>query len=52
LTGLACVSRIYSDVGVFSVGQDGAKVVEMAAGNSLDDLRAITGLELEMAAGR
>ena len=52
LTGLACVSRIYSDVGVFSVGPDGARVVEMVEGHSLDDLRAITGLELEMASER
>ena len=52
LTGLACVSRIYSDVGVFSVGTDGARVVEIVEGLSLDDLRAITGLELEMASQR
>ena len=49
LTGLACVSRIYSDVGVFSVGADGAKVIEMAEGFTLQDLRSLTGLELELA---
>ena len=49
LTGLACVSRVYCDVGVFSVGPDGAKVIEMVEGLALEDLRALTGLELELA---
>ncbi|MEO0033580.1 MAG: hypothetical protein RIS94_3338 [Pseudomonadota bacterium] len=49
LTGLACVSRIYTDVGVFSVGPRGAQVIEMVEGLTLDQLRAITGVELDMA---
>ena len=48
LTGLACVSRIYSDVGVFAVGPEGAKVIEMAEGFTLEDLRSLTGLDLEL----
>ena len=48
LTGLACVSRIYSDVGVFAVGPAGAKVIEMAEGFTLKDLRSLTGLDLEL----
>jgi 3-oxoadipate CoA-transferase beta subunit len=28
LTGLACVSRVYTDVATFEVGQDGARVLE------------------------
>ena len=48
LTGLACVSRIYSDVGVFAVGPEGAKVIEMAEGFTLKDLRSLTGLDLEL----
>jgi len=49
LTGLACVSRVYSDLGVFSVGQSGAKVIEMVEGMTLDRLRELTGIALEMA---
>lgn len=46
LTGLACVSRIYSDMAVFSVGPEGARVIEMVDGLSLDELRALTGVPL------
>ncbi|WP_225008865.1 3-oxoacid CoA-transferase subunit B [Novosphingobium percolationis] len=49
LTGLACVSRVYTDVGVFSVGPEGARVIEMVDGLTLDELRKMTGVELEMA---
>lgn len=46
LTGLACVSRVYTDVAIFDVGPDGAHVIEMVEGMTLDALRALTGLEL------
>lgn len=49
LTGLSCVSRIYSDVAVFTVGPEGARVVEMVDGMTLDQLRGLTGVELELA---
>ncbi|MGY1408581.1 MULTISPECIES: 3-oxoacid CoA-transferase subunit B [unclassified Luteimonas] len=51
LTGLRCVSRVYTDVGVIAVGRDGASVLELVEGVSLDDLRKMTGLPLEMAEG-
>ena len=51
LTGLRCVSRVYTDVGVIAVGRDGARVLELVEGVSLDDLRKMTGLPLEMAGG-
>jgi 3-oxoadipate CoA-transferase beta subunit len=51
LTGLACVSRVYTDLAVFSVGPEGARVVEMVDGQSLDELRAQTGVALTEAAG-
>lgn len=51
LTGLACVSRVYTDLAVFSVGPEGARVVEMVDGQSLDELRALTGVALTEAAG-
>jgi 3-oxoadipate CoA-transferase beta subunit len=46
LTGLACVSRVYSDLAVFNVGPEGARVVEMVDGLGHDELRAMTGVPL------
>ncbi|MET0288601.1 MAG: 3-oxoacid CoA-transferase subunit B [Pseudoxanthomonas sp.] len=46
LTGLRCVSRVYSDLGVFDVGADGARVVELVEGLSIDELQRLTGLTL------
>ena len=48
LTGLRCVSRIYTDVGVFAPGPEGARVIELVDGVSLDEVRQLTGLPLEM----
>ncbi len=50
LTGIACVSRIYSDVAVFDVGPDGASVVEMVDGLTLGELRRMTRVDLRMVA--
>jgi 3-oxoadipate CoA-transferase beta subunit len=50
LTGLGCVSRIYTDVAVFDVGRDGASVVEMVDGLTIDELRKLTGISLTDAA--
>lgn len=49
LTGLACVSRLYSDLAIFELGPDGAKVIEMVDGLTLEILRELTGLDLTMA---
>jgi 3-oxoadipate CoA-transferase beta subunit len=49
LTGIGCVSRIYSDVAIFEVGPKGAHVIEMVDGLSLDELRRITGVDLTLA---
>lgn len=46
LTGLGCVSRVYTDLAIFDVGSQGATVVEMVEGLSLDDLRKLTGVTL------
>ncbi|MFC5440085.1 3-oxoacid CoA-transferase subunit B [Rhodanobacter ginsenosidimutans] len=48
LTGLRCVSRIYTDVGVFALGPEGARVIELVDGVNLDEVRQLTGLPLEM----
>lgn len=46
LTGVGCVSRVYTDLAVIDVGVLGARVVEMIDGLSLDDLSGLTGLAL------
>jgi 3-oxoadipate CoA-transferase beta subunit len=52
LTGLGCVSRVYTDLAVFDVGPAGARVVEMVDGLGLEELRRLTGLPLAEAAQR
>ena len=49
LTGLSCVSRVYTDVAVFDVVSEGAKVVEIADGLTIDRLREMTGVSLQTA---
>lgn len=46
LTGLACVSRIYTDLAVFDIGPEGARVVETVDGLSAEDLRALVGVPI------
>ncbi len=46
LTGLGCVSRVYTDLAVFDVGVDGASVIEVTPGMTIDRLREITGVSL------
>ncbi len=46
LTGLRCVSRVYSDLGVFDLGAEGARVIELVEGLSIDELQRLTGLTL------
>jgi 3-oxoadipate CoA-transferase beta subunit len=50
LTGLACVSRIYTEHGIFHVGPGGATVVE-TFGSTVDDLRARLGVVLRILEG-
>ena len=45
LTGIACVSRVYSDVGVFDLGPQGASIVELIDGLSTHELRQLTKLD-------
>jgi 3-oxoadipate CoA-transferase beta subunit len=46
LTGVACVSRIYTDLAVLDVTPQGLAVREMVAGLSFDELQRITGMPL------
>ncbi|MBX3194070.1 MAG: 3-oxoacid CoA-transferase subunit B [Microbacteriaceae bacterium] len=45
LTGVGCVSRVYTDRAVIEVGSGGARVLD-TFGTTLDDLRELTGLDL------
>ncbi|WP_156681195.1 3-oxoacid CoA-transferase subunit B [Sphingomonas profundi] len=47
LTGLACVSRVYTDVAVIDVGPAGARLVEAVDGLDLEGLRAMTQIPID-----
>jgi 3-oxoadipate CoA-transferase beta subunit len=49
LTGLACVSRIYTDLAVIDVAPDGLRVVERCEGLAMEALQALTGAGLRLA---
>lgn len=49
LTGLGCVSRVYTDLAVFDVGSGGASVIEMVDGLTIEQLRKLTGVPLAYA---
>jgi 3-oxoadipate CoA-transferase beta subunit len=42
LTGMACVSRIYSDLALIDIGPQGPVVAELAPGLTLAVLQALT----------
>ena len=46
LTGIGCVSRIYTDLAVIDVTPQGLKVVETFNGLDLDELRRLSGVPL------
>ena len=46
LTGIGCVNRIYTDLAVIDVTQNGLRVVEMIDGLSLAELERLTGVPL------
>jgi 3-oxoadipate CoA-transferase, beta subunit len=46
LTGIGCVSRIYTDLAVIDVTPEGLVVREMVEGMSFDELQKLTGVEL------
>lgn len=46
LTGVGCVSRVYTDMALFELSSRGARVLELFGDSTLDSLRALTGLDL------
>ena len=46
VTGLSCVTRIYTDLAVIDVLDDGLRVVEMVDGLSFEQLQRMTGVPL------
>lgn len=46
ITGIGCVSRVYTDHGVFEVGSGGGRILELIDGLSVDAIREMTGLGL------
>jgi 3-oxoadipate CoA-transferase beta subunit len=50
VTGVGCVTRIYTDLAVIDVTPTGLRVVEMAEGLTLDELQRHTGAPLAHAA--
>jgi 3-oxoacid CoA-transferase subunit B len=47
LTGVGVVNRIITDLGVLDVSSAGLKLVEMAPGVTVDDIRAKTGAPVD-----
>ena len=47
LTGVACVSRVYTDLAIFDVGPAGASVIEMVDGLTIAQLQDMLQLDLK-----
>ncbi|RII82059.1 3-oxoacid CoA-transferase subunit B [Neopusillimonas maritima] len=47
LTGIGCVSRIYTDVAVIDLGADGAKVIDIIDGMTFEQLQTLTEVKLQ-----
>lgn len=47
LTGVRCVSRVYTDVAVFDIRADGVTVIDMFGETTADELLRLTGLPLK-----
>ncbi|GIX24312.1 MAG: 3-oxoadipate CoA-transferase subunit B [Caldimonas sp.] len=49
LTGVGCVSRVYTDLAVIDLTPDGAQVIDMVEGLAFEELQALTAIALRRA---
>src|SRR6478752_562656 len=49
LTGVGCVSRIYTDLATIDITPQGLRVVDMVEGLTLDELARLSGVPMQMA---
>jgi len=49
LTGVGCVSRIYTDMATIDITPQGLKVIDMVEGLTLDELQRLSGVALQAA---
>jgi 3-oxoadipate CoA-transferase beta subunit len=49
LTGMRCVSRIYTDLATLDITPDGMRVVDMVEGLDLAELQRLSGVPLRLA---
>jgi 3-oxoadipate CoA-transferase beta subunit len=49
LTGVGCVSRIYTDLATIDITPQGLRVVDMVGGLTLDELARLSGVPMQMA---
>ncbi|MCJ9710054.1 3-oxoadipate CoA-transferase, partial [Bordetella hinzii] len=49
LTGVGCVSRVYTDLAVFDINKDGVTVTDLFGGMTPERLIELTGLPLKFA---
>jgi 3-oxoadipate CoA-transferase beta subunit len=46
LTGIACVKRVYTDIGTFSCGPEGLGIIDLVDGLSVDELKGLINVDL------
>ncbi len=49
LTGVACVSRIYTDLATIDITPEGLRVLDMVEGLDLAELQRLSGVDMEAA---
>jgi len=49
LTGVGCVSRIYTDMATIDITSQGLKVIDMVEGLTLDELQRLSGVPMQAA---